>query len=387
MVSLPAARVIDPVEGSVLHHRHGKVVSEGLLVPVLVELPDNSGDDFYWVNGQLVTREGRFIRGECLLRQNEETIQVNRFAEDGPVVATTRVVYDRGSFPRYRFAIDDNIYFLEEIARKLPRSIFECFYLAGLRDLHLRYGTKFVLNVFFSTPDGKFTLDRFPETYRSEFADNADWLSLAFHGKAEFPDRPYQHADPEVLAADYDLVANEILRFAGDAAYSPTTVTHWAMVRTDAWQVLTKRSTRVLSGFFVPGSGGTYTSDGEGLALDDEAAEYDINYCMDAGRSALLNRRDLLKDFASGLLFSKVELVCNNTPPAQVDAILRPLTTDPNTAEVMDLLTHEQYFWPQYPKHVPDHFARCEAAIRFCTENGYRPVFFHQGIAGSSTEP
>ena len=56
---------------------------------------------------------------------------------------------------------------------------------------------------------------------------------------------------------------------------------------------------------------------------------------------------------------------------------------DPNTAEILDLFTHEQYFWPFYTHHLPDHVKRLDTAIRFCTERGYKPVFFHEGLLGA----
>ena len=65
-----------------------------------------------------------------------------------------------------------------------------------------------------------------------------------------------------------------------------------------------------------------------------------------------------------------------------VESVLEPLTRDPNTAEIMDLLTHEQYFWPFYFNYRPDHFQRVDAALRFCTEHGYEPVFLHEGFLG-----
>jgi hypothetical protein len=49
----------------------------------------------------------------------------------------------------------------------------------------------------------------------------------------------------------------------------------------------------------------------------------------------------------------------------------------------MDLFTHEQYFWPFYHHHIPDHFARLETAIRWVTELGYEPVFLHEGFLGA----
>jgi hypothetical protein len=48
----------------------------------------------------------------------------------------------------------------------------------------------------------------------------------------------------------------------------------------------------------------------------------------------------------------------------------------------MDLFTHEQYFFPFYRNYIPDHAQRLDTAIRYVTEEGYRPVFFHEGFMG-----
>ena len=62
---------------------------------------------------------------------------------------------------------------------------------------------------------------------------------------------------------------------------------------------------------------------------------------------------------------------------------LEPLAADPNRAEIMDLFTHEQYFWPFYARYLPDHAQRLEAAIRWVTERDYKPVLFHEGFLGA----
>ncbi len=379
------ARFLEPLHGSVLNHRHGRM-AEGLWITARLEWTAACGRSV-WINGRPALRDGAEFSAGVLITEEEEVITATADSPGGPVLTQVRVVYDRFSRPRYRISIDDNIFCLEEIARTRPRSIFDCFYLRGLRDLHDRYGTKFALNVFFSSPDGKFTLDQFPDRYRAEFADNGNWLTWAFHAKSEFPDRPYQNCTPVEIGADYDLVASEILRFAGEAAYSPTTVVHWAMVDPGAWKALHDRGTRILSGFFAPAMEGSYTGDGELPPGPTGTSVYDINYCMDNGRSAILHNRDFLKDFDSGLVFSKFELVLNNTPPGMIASILEPLKGDPQTAEVMDLVTHEQYFWPDYKAYRPDHFLRCETAIKWCTGNGYAPVFFHEGFAGATPGP
>jgi len=209
-------------------------------------------------------------------------------------------------------------------------------------------------------------LPQFPDRYKGEWEDNAAWLKLAFHAYANKPDRPYQYASARQLIGDLDKVAEQIRRFAGERTYSPPTVIHWGMVQPPALTALAKRGVRVLSGYFD-------RREGDG---------WDVNYLLDDDRSEYLSRHDALMDFDSGLVFSKVDIVCNNTPIERIVPTLEPLAKDPNRAEIMDLFTHEQYFWPFYPNHVPDHAQRLDTAIRWVTEHGYKPVFFHEGFLG-----
>jgi hypothetical protein len=63
-------------------------------------------------------------------------------------------------------------------------------------------------------------------------------------------------------------------------------------------------------------------------------------------------------------------------------AALKADEFDRETAEILDIFTHEQYFWPFYSHYLPDHVQRCETAIRWATEHGYEPAFFHEGLLG-----
>jgi hypothetical protein len=190
-------------------------------------------------------------------------------------------------------------------------------------------------------------------------------MKLAFHAYANEPDRPYENAPPEKLIADLDLVAAEIHRFAGEQVYAPPTVIHWGMTRHAAFKPLFSRGVRALSGYFSKTECGYY-----------------VNYRWDDVRSEYLSRHDAWKDFDSGIVFSRVDIVCNNVPFDRIAGTLEPLARDPNTAEIMDLFTHEQYFWPFYRNYVPDHAQRLDAAIRWVTEHGYKPVFLHEGFLG-----
>ncbi len=357
-------KITDPVYGAVLNRRLGREVPEGLKIRVRGEAPVR---DRVTVNGGMAEREGHFFTADVILRHKESTITAMAEGVSGRREHRVRVLWDRHSQPRYRFSIDDNSFFLRDIFQKQYASLFDCFYLKLLRDLHTRYGTRFVLNIYYTTGDG-FDLSRFPDRYRGEWKDNADWLKLSFHAYANDPDRPYQQAPAEKLIADLDKVAEQIVRFAGKSTYSPPTVIHWAMVVPAALRGLHQRGVRALSGYFRPSNGG-----------------WDINYGLDDERSEYLWRHDALMDFDSGIVFSKVDLVCNNTPVTEITPILARLAEDPNQAEIMDLFTHEQYFWPFYRQFVPDHGQRLDTAIRWVTEHGYKPVFFHEGFLGGKT--
>ena len=354
-------KIEKPFHGAVLNRRHGKQTDEGLTIQVTGEAPLL---DEVEVNGVAAGRAGTRFVSDVTLRERETDIAVTSEGSSGRQEHRVRVVWDRHSEPRYRFSIDDNSFFLRDIAREGYDSLFDCFYLRGLRDLHDRYGARFVLNIYYTTEDG-FELPQFPDRYSGEWRDNCDWLMLAFHAHANDPARPYQYAAAGTLIADLDKVAEQIVRFAGEQSYSPPTVIHWGMVQPSALKPLYERGVRALSGYFVPRNGG-----------------YDINYLLDDERSEYLSRHDALMDFDSGIVFSNIDIICNQIPVDRTVPTLAPLAQDANTAEIMDLFTHEQYFWPFYHVHIPEHFDRLDTAIRWVTENGYKPVFFHEGFLG-----
>jgi hypothetical protein len=355
-------RVVAPFHGAVLNRRTGKEIDGGLKIPVEGEAPLR---DVVTVNGARAARAGTRFQSEVVLRERETDIVAASEGVSGRREHRVRVVWDKNSRPRYRVSIDDNSFFLRDVFQKKYGSLFDCPYLKMLRDLHAKYRARFVLNIYYTTGDG-FDLTQFPDRYRGEWKDCSSWLKLAFHAHANDPDRPYQYASPQKLIADLDQVAEQIRRFAGEETYCPPAVIHWGMVQPEALKPLFERGVRALSGYFAPRSYG-----------------WDVNYLFDDDRSEYLSRHDALMDFPSGIVFSKVDIVINSTPVDQIVPTLEPLTKDPNQAEIMDLFTHEQYFWPFYQNYIPDHPQRMDVALRWVTEKGYEPVFFHEGFLGA----
>ncbi|MBI5394957.1 MAG: hypothetical protein HZA91_06625 [Verrucomicrobia bacterium] len=356
-------KITEPFHGAVVNRRHGEASDGGLKIIVRGEAPLR---DKVTVNGQPAQQAGAAFSAEVVLREKETDIVAVAAGARGRQEHRVRVVWDRHSKPRYRFSIDDNSFFLRDIFKQGYKSLFDCFYPAGLRDLNRKYGAKFVLNIYYATDDG-FELPQFSDRYKGEWRDNANWLKLAFHAYTDKPDRPYQYATGQKLGNDLDAVAGQIRRFAGEEVYTPPTVIHWGMLQPAVLPVLAKRGVRVLSGMFRRTSGG-----------------YDVNYMLDDDRSEWLSRNEALKDFETGIVFSMIDLVCNNTPLDRIVPMLEAVARDANRAEIMDLFTHEQYFWPFFKAYLPDHFQRLDAALRWVTEHGYAPVFFHEGLLGGA---
>lgn len=358
-------RIQEPFHGAVLNHRHGLQTDTGLTVTVSGLAPVYGTVTVNGVAAKVVN--GRFS-APVTITESEQDIVAKYEGSAGRLEHTVRVVWDKHSRPRYRFSIDDNSFWLRDITRQNYASLFDCFYLDILRTLNQKYGTKFTLNIYSKTddnPEQPFELTEFPEKYKGEFADNANWLVLAFHAKSNLPDRPYQYASAETLIADKHFVEEQIVRIAGEQTLAQPTVIHWGMVQPAALPALYEDGVRVLSGFGPAAAHG-----------------YDVNYFLDDELSEHLSNNDAIKDFRTGLLFSRIDIVCNGTPVEQVVPTLQPLYEDPHQAEIMDLFTHEQYFWPFYGSYVPDHAERLDTTIKWVTDHGYEPVFFHEGFMG-----
>jgi len=358
-----AIRIDEPFSGAVLHRRHGESVDGGLKIRV----SGTADAARVSVNGVAAQQANGRFRAEVVLRDKVTEIVAVGEGPAGRSEARAKVRWDRHSMPRYRFSIDDNSFFLRDIAQKGYGSLFDCWYLKMLKDLNAKYGVKFTVNIYYTTGDD-FSLPQFPDRYRGQWKDNAHWLKLAFHAHANDPDRPYEDAPPEKLLADLDQVAGQIHRFAGPEAYAPPTVIHWGMTRQSALKPLATRGVRALSGYFGKNQG---------------RPGYDVNYRFNDQVSEYLSRHDAWMDFSSGIVFSRVDIVCNSVPADRIAATLAPQIQDPNTAEIMDLFTHEQYFWPFNRNYIPDHPQRLDVALRWVTDHGFKPVFFHEGFLGA----
>jgi hypothetical protein len=316
-----------------------------------------------------VRQEGLKFFAESVL-EDVKTEFVARLADSrgGPQrSARTRVIWVKDSYPRYRFQVDDNSFFTRDIRQKDYKSIFESPYLRMFRDFNRKYGTKVVLNLFYSTPEEDFNLSQLSDKHKSQWEDNTHWLKLAFHARNEFPNHPFLVRTPEQLGEDIDLIESQIKRFAGEKVYTRTALLHWGTIRRESLQVLIAKGWRTLSGSVWPLHGQSVSP----YSSQYQAPQYALRH---------LDAQDAWYNFDNGLLFVKIDLCCNRVPLKDTLPTLQQAYDNPNTREVMDLATHEQYFWPFYKNYLPDHTNRLEQTFRFVTERGYKAIFPEEDI-------
>ena len=357
-------RFLGPLDGDILNRHDGTAVAGGLEIEVRGEAPPAVAVS---VNGVPMRREGGAFAGRLVLSEFETRLQASA---PGVGEESIMVLWDRDSFPRYRFSVDDNVQFLKDLALNADRyaSLFDNWYLARWREMHRRYGARIQFNIYYATDARDFNLSQMPTQYREEWQANADWLRLTFHAYADKPDKPYISATYEEIERDYVLITNEIERFAGPELVSPFTTVHWGEATLEGCRALRKHGIQGLAGYFVLQNG-----------------KPAVSYYLDEEQTRHLSGRDYWKDTREDILFIRHDIVVNTMPVERIVPHLEGVTADPHQAEVLELMVHEQYFCPFLPNYQPDVQQRVEAAIAWVTERGYRPIFFEEGFLGAAS--
>ena len=357
-------------DGAVLDHNHGietdeymEIIVEGLAAP--------QAD--VRVNGTTARRRDRNFSCPVRLTGKVNTITVESSDYFGVKTQTITVLWDKKSFKRYNFFIDDCSFFLRSIALSKPASIFEEMFLGRLKKIHDKFGTKFTLNLFFHDDHHDFSISDFPADYKQEFQANASWLRLSFHAYSEFPDRPYQHADQVKLAADYDLIYREVCRFAGAESFIAPMVVHWAMTNPDNFAVLKERGTRCLAGGFL----GSIAYIGE----KHSTQVTDIGYHYEKDVAYYIKSSHRFYDRFHDIVLIDNLLCCNYDSQEVIAQKYAALADDPR--DTLNLMTHEQYCYSDYFNYIPDHLDRIEKACELAAANGYSPVWFNEGLMGN----
>ena len=246
----------------------------------------------------------------------------------------------------YHFFIEDNIWFLRDLNREKPASAFCHPYLAMLKRLHEKYGTKVQLDLFYSTDD--FNLSEMTDRYKDEFKANSDWLCFGFHSRCEFPAEIYKNATYDEVFEDCQKIHAEIKRFAGEECLSLYTSVHYAAISDEGKRALRDCGIRGMIDLFA--------FKGEenlayGIRFDDRAEPF----TYDAG---------------TGFYYYYNDMIINLYKLDEIDDFVAKIPTKPLTL----VMIHEQYFVPFYKAYQPDYAEKLDRVMSLRTARGAKSV-------------
>lgn len=300
---------------------------------------------------------------------------------------------------KHCFFIDDVIWVFRDLTRQQPNSLFDNAYMALLKELHDKYGTKTQLNLFYQTDrfygNNYFSLAEMTDKYKAEFEACSDWLKFGFHALEEFPDYPYINATYEHVAQDWAAIKNEVIRFAGENSLSKSTTPHWRPISYDACRALYDGGIQLLSATYgekVPFEGNVdslpYGHAGRLLQnrkpetalfkreFADPALAVSIcgyNHITTEERDRTQYTCECLFDSKTGLYFKDL----GNAPSLNVSTYEEVKAAYPTYVdkEFVCYGTHEQYFYPEYYVYQPDYPEKLKLAAKILSENGFDFIF------------
>lgn len=294
--------------------------------------------------------------------------------------------------PQYHFCIDDCIRFCDQITtnKDTYTSIFDSPILDKIKDLHDTYGTVFVLALFYNSDattwyGGTFNLSQMTDKFKDEFITNSSWLKLTFHSynySTRYTDPSHDTVSGYTLGnlfEHYELVRNEVIRFAGIESWIDMFPGHFY----DGDKTALKRMKDVYGVNILHGNAIQVTN---------------IPYYMNSQQRIVLNNNGAWYDPYEELLVllrcASIERVVGDlggTPGQQtMTDYLTNLSTNVNQLLVFE--SHETYIHNNVTKTLEGYTHSCD----WCSTNGYTSKFpdfdeikpyFNKGYAVSTASP
>lgn len=253
----------------------------------------------------------------------------------------------------FTFTVDDNIRVFKEICSGNYESLFDHPYLGMYKRLHERYGVKVQLNLFFECEG--FCLSDMTDRYKGEWEAVSDWLKMSFHSRLENV-KPYEFSEFDEVYADCSAVNREIVRFAGENSLAKTTTVHYCWATYDGLRAIFDNGYRGLLGLY----GTDYSP--------RSSYQSTVEECVIIRRGESVVSR--------GIAYAGIDVILNLYEKAEIIERLEKIVG----RDVIKIMIHEQYFYPDYERYIPDFEDRIVAAFFLLSENGYKSVFFENII-------
>ena len=299
---------------------------------------------------------------------------------------------------KVQFFIDDVLWVFRDLTREKPKSLFDNAYMAMLKRAYDEYGVKVQLNAFYRTSfwygDDEFSLSDMTDAYKNEWEKASEWLKIGFHSKEEWPDYPYINADYSLVNDNFNLIKNEIIRFAGEKTFAMSVVPHWAPISREGIQALYDNGIRIAYATY----GKKEEYDGNCTSLPyghefrllhnkkketgvynkvtrDEAiarALCGYNHVSEDEYMACMGKFKTVKDSQIGISYTTAaQAVLNLIPLEILDGELSKFVNQ----EYLSIGNHEQYFYSDYYAYQPDYAEKIYKMGKIMNENGYEFIF------------
>ena len=354
-----------PVDGLMLTDAAGEKTDGGLLISARVDAPEDSE---LYLNGVGMSTPSstmfNMFRADTVLSPGRNVLEL-KDKKSGFCLSIT-VFYLEKACRKYRVSLDDNIWFLQNVNehKDVYPSIFCDPYLAMIKDIHDRFGSKFHINVYYRTDrHGGFDLSQMTDKFRNEFIANSDWIRMSFHADADEPPRPYAHASYEKTFFEADRINREIIRFAGEETFSKTVCTvHCGDISIEGARALRDLGYRALLA--------TY----EYL----HKSGLDIRTYLDAEQCVYLQRYGFWYDKDTDICHFKYNGGIQHSDPGDFAEIFSAQEKDMPAYLFKDLCLHEQYFYPEFRLYQNNYPKKLETACLWLKDNGYEPIFMDE---------
>lgn len=357
-VQVSGIKIISPIDGDMLNENDGTVSEGNLTTTVKIAAPSGSRIKVNGINTKFI--DGIF-QADIKLKDYENVIEL---VEETTGYKEHIVVFWLKNFAnKYRLSLDDNIWFLKDLSQNAEKyhSIFENQYLGFLKQVHDTYGTKIHINIYYETEG--FNLSQLTDKFKSEWMANAGWLRLSFHAFANEPDSPYLNASYEKVKHDCDMVINQVRRFAGEEITGHVTTLHWGEATVEGCRALRDAGYKCLPCDFN---------------VDNDLPA--CSYYLDVEKRRHINKRLIWRDNKEGIIFVRCAIIIDTKKLEDIVPSLDNIKKDPHMSAYMDLLIHEQYFYPFYSAYQPDYRQKVLTAVKWAVNNGYKPAFFEECV-------
>jgi hypothetical protein len=349
---------LNPIDGDMLNERDGMAAGSSLFVQVMVAAdPEHE----ITVNGKTAAGSAGIYTAQVELDQYSNRIEaIDKTSGTSEAIIVYRLLNYTG---KYRLSLDDNIWFLRDIAKNAAgcKSIFENPYLGFYKQIHDEFGTKVHFNIYYQTEG--FDLSQMPDKYKPEWRDNADWLRLSFHALQDTPDMPYISAGYDEMKRDCGKVQEQIIRFAGEEVLGPVTTLHWGEATVEGCRALRDLGYKCQVGDFN---------------VDNDLPA--VSYYLDVEKRRHINKRFIWKDNREDIIFFRSAIIIDCQKLENIAGFLDNIHADPQKSGYMDLLIHEQYFYPDYVNYQSNYRDKVRTSVKWAVEKGYKPEFLERCV-------